>query len=377
MDVLNVFDLTLSPVSLTWVGSVVSAALSIYFNVLSPSKFTFATARLKLEPWRLLLSFCYLGPPLIGLIQNCYFIAKTVGLLEEVYTFSYGVIPTSWTHGFDEALRSRMVDAIARNRTRDFAYFVIQLGLSVALAVWTIYALGFESKIFFLGPSLQRVMLYIRCRIHPEEQINLMGIGVRAKYAFLASQLLEFLVSNEYFTVIAMFSKSPAAALGELLRSQLVYEATLEFFVGHFWWYLRYCYLDVMYNESNGDWSKAYLDLRGPQLDFQEILRLGMTPIWYRSIAMGIKKNQRAQEATVASIQTSSDTLMGPESSEQLNNTAIPSTGGFINDIYNEELVLGDDLDLDGRASDVEPEHLPEFEGSTGSQLRENEEQDF
>lgn len=375
MDVLNVFDLTLSPVSLTWVGSVVSAALSIYFNVLSPSKFTFVIPRLKLEPWRLILSFCFLGPPLMGLIQNCYFIAKTVGLLEDVYMFSYGVIPTAWIHDFDEALQSRMVDTIARNRTRDFAYFVIQLGLSVALAVWAIYAFGFEPKIFFLGPSLQRVMLYIRCRMHPEEQINLMGIGVRAKYAFLASQLLEFLVSNEYFTVISMFSKSPAAALNELIRSQLVYEATLEFCVGHFWWYLRYNYLDVMYNEQYGDWSKAYLKAYGPKLDFQEVLRLIMTPIWYRGIAMEIRKDQMLQQATIAPIYMGDEVLEASESelNDSTNNTVSPSTSDYITGSHNEELAYRDELDLDGQESELELEHLPEFEGSTGLELRENE----
>lgn len=374
MDVLNVFDLTLSPVSLTWVASVVSAALSIYFNILSPSKFTFATARLKLEPWRLILSFCYLGPPLMGLIQNCYFIAKTVGLLEGVYMFSYGVIPNSWTHGFDETLRSRMVETIARNKTRDFAYFVIQLGLSVALAVWCIYAFGFEPKIFLLGPSLQRVMLYIRCRMHPEEQINLMGIGVRAKYAFLASQLVEFLVSNEYFTVISMFSRSPAAALNELLRSQLVYEATLEFCVGHFWWFLRYNYLDVMYNESYDDWTKAYLEAHGPKLDFQEILRFAMTPIWYRSVANEIRKDQRLEEATAVPNGTSenlADSVI--ELNGESNDTFAQSTGDFMNETYVEELVLGDNLELDDQESEVEPEHLREFEGLTGLELRELE----
>lgn len=294
MNVLDVLDIPLSPVGLTWVGSIGAASLSIHFNVLSPSKFTFTAVRLKQEPWRLLLTFCYLGPPLLALLQYCYFMVKTVGMLEEVYTFSYGLLPHRWTHDLDDALHSKAIEIINRNRTRDFTYFVIQLGATIALTIWLLSFWGVDTKIYFLGPPLQRVLLYIRCRLYPEQEIGIMGLGIKAKYAFIASQLLEFLISDDYLIILNMFSRNPQLALHQLFTSQLLYEVALEFCVGHFWWYLRYFYLEVMYNETRDEWSKSLLRSYDPKLDFQEILRFMLTPIWYFLITKQLKAEQTA-----------------------------------------------------------------------------------
>lgn len=292
MDVLNILDVSQSPVSLAWVGSILASSMSIYLNLLSPSKFTFVPARLKEEPWRLLLTFCFLGPPLMALIQNCYFMVKTVGLLEEVYTFSYGVVPQALTFHLDEQLRAEAREIIHRNRSRDFAYFIVQLGLTIATTVWLLSFFGMEPKIYFLGPALQRIMLYIRCRLYPEQQISIMGVGVKSKYAFAVSQFLDFLISDEYIHVMTILSKSPYFALRHFFTSQILYEAALGFCVGHFWWYLRYFYLDVMYNDSQDDWGIANSKVQQGKLSFQELLRYAITPIWYKYIMQNLGARQ-------------------------------------------------------------------------------------
>lgn len=373
MDVLNIFDVTLSPVSMAWVTSIVGASLSIYFNILSPGKFTFATARIKQEPWRLILAFCYLGPLLIGLIQNCYFVVKTVGMLEEVYMFSYGIIPLAWTQHLNEDLRNKAMEIIARNRTRDFAYFIVQLGISIALAVWTASAFVAGPKVYLLGPPLQRVMLYIRCRIYPEQQINIMGLGVKAKYAFIASQFLEFLISDEYFTILSIFSKSPSLALKQFLSSPLLYEAALEFCVGHFWWYLRYFYLDMIYNECQDEWSRTYLRKSTYKFDFQELLRFLITPVWYKLITDELLEEQRIAHGEffrpLNNPLRPALVLFDLDLAE--NDTTEPQESSGVHEVQEAEEISGiNELPLD--ESELDIESIPRVEGATGMARRES-----
>lgn len=379
MDVLNLLDVSVSPVSLVWVGSILAASVSIYSNVLSPSKFTFVAARMKQEPWRLPLSFVYLGPPLISLIQNCYFVAKTVGLLEEVYTFSFGVIPQAWTCHLDEQLRIKAKEMIVRNRSRDFAYFIVQLGLTIALAIWLLSYFGKGQKIYFLGPPLQRVMLYIRCRLYPEQQINIMGLGVKSKYAFAASQFLDFLISEEYYLVITLLSKSPYLALQRFFSSQILYEAVLEFLVGHFWWYLRYFYLDEMYNDSLDDWNMAYYKVQGGKLSFQEILRFCITPFWYKSLMVKLRAEQlmrilfaNGETLTEARLAQSID-----EFRQRLDDiTAAHGNQVPVTNVENASEVNDEHDEEERDAADEGDEGLedvPSFEGTTGMNPRRND----
>lgn len=372
MDVLNILDVSLSPVSLAWVGSILAASVSIYLNVISPSKFTFVTARMKQEPWRLILSFCYLGPPLITLIQNCYFVAKTVGLLEEVYTFSFGVIPQAWTCHLDEQLRTKAKEIIVRNRSRDFAYLLIQLGLTIALTLWALSYFGLGPRIYFLGPPLQRVMLYIRCRLYPEQQINLMGLGVKAKYAFAASQFLDFLVSEEYSVVIALISVSPFLALKRFFHSQILYEAVLEFCVGHFWWYLRYFYLDEMYNDSQDDWSMANFKVRGGRISFQELLRYFVTPFWYKSLMAKLRAEQ-----LMRILFANGETLTGARLAQSIDEfrqrlDELTAARGNQEPTANPNIPEAGAESGEGDGGD-DQEVMPEFEGTTGINRRQND----
>lgn len=371
MDVINVFDVSPSPVSMIWIGTIFASSISVYFNVLSPTKFTFATARLKQEPWRILLTFCFLGPPLVGLVQNCYFVAKTVGLLEEVYVFSLGVVPQAWTRGLDETLRAKAREIIAQNRTRDFGYFMIQLGLSIAFTVWLLSYFGVASSIYFLGPPLQRVMLYIRCRLYPDQDINIMGIEVKSKYAFLASQLLEFLISPEYFKLMTLFPVNPSMAVLHLFSSQILYEAFLEFCIGHFWWYLRYFYLDVMYNDSQDEWNIAYSKERQENINFQEILRHVVTPFWYKKV---MKKIMLDQLLRVLFGSLGEDGQV-PHTVEEMReliqrlgaNSRTTNETPENNDDAADEAHNGD---TDGQGPDLEFDTIPAFEGTTGMNVR-------
>lgn len=296
------------PISRGWIGIIVGVAALVTNKMVAPSKLMFLPNKVAAEPWRIFTLFCYFGELLFNLVVYLFLISKSFGALEGSYVLDIGMFPRKLVAGLNEQLRAELVAIIEKNKGIDFAYFVMQIAVSVIAAVTFIfYGFGISGpELVYLGPILERLLLYIWCKIYPEQDFFMFAFHVRAKYAPWVVATLVWIFSQDYLDAIAAFSKSFVQGIFSVLRLGLFLLAFVWFSVGHTWWFVRYFLLGDVYNEelteTRKSWQAAYDKYDGvdPQRKglrdlYQFFLLTLVIPPWYWVVAQNLHSQQREE----------------------------------------------------------------------------------
>lgn len=321
MDRLNPLAIPLLPVTKVWVCAIMALATTSSLNLMSQPKLLFVPSRVLSEPWRALTSLCYFGKLDFPLIQSIILIAKTNNLLEERYLHRMELLPHGWVRGLDQELQIRLREEIESKKTADFAHFFARGAIAIIASIlilsrWCDTSISF----LFLGPMLEKVMLYVICKNSPSEYFDFFGISIKAKYAPFLTLFIEIILSEEFHLVLPWFRKDVREAVNSFFKTSIVRQTILVFSVGHLWWFIQFFFLDTVHDEfttsHQREWSTACSKFSSSRLtsDLLELLRLIITPPWYYTIVKKLMKEQgirrgleRERQASISTEPLASD----------------------------------------------------------------------
>lgn len=184
------------PITLWWGLSACVVSLAVQCQLVAPLQlyFSFKSALVNVQPWRLLTTFLYFGPLSLDYVFHLFFFMRYSRMLEE---------------------------SSFANRKADFLWLLI-LSAVLLLIISPLVTLP------FLSAPLAFVPIYLWSRSHPATQLSLFGlINITAPYLPLALVGFSWLINGSYH-----------AAAGDLVGCA----------VGHVAWFLK----DVWMREALG-----------------------------------------------------------------------------------------------------------------------------
>lgn len=307
------------PFARAWLASIAVVSVATSNGIIDPLKVVFIPSKVADEPWRLVLLFCYFGPVSLALVQNLLLISRSASSLEGAYIYNTGMMPKTLTERLEEPQRDQLRQLVEDNRTIDFAYLAIQMAASIVVASSAMYVLlGFSgTSLIFLGPILERSLLYIWCKNAPEAEQVVLGFPIRAKYALWLTQVLYGLLSEDFIPVTKAFRYGFMYGLRQLLTCEFIVELVVVFLVAHFWWYTRFFLLDDLYNETKTNTRKSATEAYAKvwPAGVSSLLKVGLprllqklvTPPWYFVVCTRLYAQQTAAAAVEVDVEDVTD----------------------------------------------------------------------
>lgn len=357
------------PISRAWLASIAVASVVTSNGIVERVKLVFIPNKISAEPWRLVSLFCYFGPLLFSLVQYLLQISRSVSALEGAYVFDAEMLPKYLTRDLDLELGLRLKTAVELNRTIDFAYFATQIAASIVVASAAIYTVfNFSgTSLIFLGPILERSLLYLWCKISPEDMLLVLGLPVRAKYVVWLTLLLHGILSEDFVVVTGAFRLNFLHGLWTLLTCEFVAEMVVVFTVAHFWWFVRYFLAGDLYHElkteSRRAWVEAYKknsrsrsqDMPGFALR-RSVLTL-VSPPWYWVICRQLQAQQAIRQAAATEAIQNAQTSEGvPDDANPENVDSTGAAGGSSETVDHAETT-----EIAGTTESAEPTEIAEI----------------
>lgn len=329
------------PISRSWLALAIVVSILNSNNILPTLKFMFLPGRIGVEPWRILVLFCYFGPLSLLLIIHLINIRDAMSALESGFINDESVLPEWMTTDLDELLRDQLNAQFERHRVRDFAYFLGQMATTITLEVYIIYRLfGYTGpSLVFLGPILHDSIVYTWGKTYPEAEMFLLLVPLRAKYTYWMLEFIHFLISPDFFDVVRAYKVGFLMGLYKLFTYPSTVKVMVVVLVAHFWWFMRSFITESMYNDtktaSRRNWKNAYNEI-APGMStrnvYCRIVQVVLTPPWYWLISRSIRSQQRIR-AILAARMTELEAEVNVEANAEANAEAITHGEGDTGDI--------------------------------------------
>lgn len=289
------------PNTCIWLGLICALSLATSNQLIPQAKLVFVRNKMWDEPWRIITLFVYFGNTLWNLVQMVILISRYLSLFETNYMLHPSVIPKPLSARLDTQLRENLRKAMHSLHYFDYSYFVVIL-LAALFAAVCVVEKTLPVQIFILGPMLNRCIIYIYCRMYPNENFFYFGFPMRARYSPWISAMFDLLMASDYDTWLKFRYGGFYLAASLFLTSEYFCSTAISFIVGHILWFLQYFLMRDVYGAwvsqfdkytHNSSVIKTCID-DSPRV----LLQLLFTPPWYYYVMFQILRDQRQRQRT-------------------------------------------------------------------------------
>ncbi|CAI5759746.1 unnamed protein product [Candida verbasci] len=243
MDIIT----SLPPITKGWCCSVLATSILLTIKKVSIFNLLFKPDKaLTNQNYRILTSFITFNELSLDLIFTLFAIANSCKRIENRYLTTHSNLP-SIIDNFSPLQKQTLQKFIDKNKSIDFLYYFIQIGISIVIVVSLVYY-KLNIPILELGRLLSETFTYIDSRNDPNEIVSFMGlINFKNCYSPYFHIILNVSLRGREYLEMGRLQQIP------IWKFPVFWIYLISYGLGHTWWVIREVLLSTLHYDSNDE----------------------------------------------------------------------------------------------------------------------------